>query len=157
MRPWVVAMVPAAAPRLPFAELLLAIALAAFSFVVVRVATEIADPEGALGPLPVIFSPDRGERPQPVDADCRCERLIPVSAPVALTAGERAALDPTEAEAPESPRDRFLGETAVIRERSRTGPRNDLRADLQAATLAIRSLSASRPDMVRPGVGGMPR
>jgi hypothetical protein len=150
-------MVPATAPRLPFPDLLLACVIAAFSFAVVAVAAEIADPKGALGPLPVLFARDRGERPKAIDAECRCDRSDPVIAPFGSAAVEAGVPVATMEGASESPRGHSGGGIAVRREQPITGPRNDLRADLQAAALGIRSLGASRSDMVRPGVGGIPR
>jgi hypothetical protein len=73
-----------------------------------------------------------------------------VGAPVADCPCERPRVDLAVARAPESEpgatqiavsrRDRFQGMTAELRDWHRAGQPGDLRADLQAATLAIRNL-----------------
>ena len=68
-------------------------------------------------------------------AACPCERTRVDLAPAQLPNPASRAI-----EEPGSRRDRFLGRTAELRDWHRAGRPGDLRADLQAATLAIRTL-----------------
>jgi hypothetical protein len=140
--------------RLPFVELLFALGVAAATVMAAGIAAEVAVSGG--NPPPVAIAPfDHGEiAAQP---SCPCGRPAPVSAhtefdpPGTQTTGTAPAFTTL------SSRDRFLGETAGMRGQARAGARSDARADLLAATVAIRMLGDEMAPQVRPGRGGVPR
>lgn len=126
-------------------DVLLVLAIAAFSVALTRIAVEIADPGGAFGPAPVFFAAGSPPGATASNASSACQCGVSDSSRAAGGETLPAPL-PREAASGEPPRPRgFLaGETAEMRERGRSGWA-DLRSDFALATLSMRN----------PGKGGI--
>lgn len=148
-------MLSSVALRVPLLDALSAIVLAAFAMAAVWVTVEITDPEGAFGLMPELVTRDAGD--EAAAAACACAPVVSIDAPVTMGFTDRPPRAAAASEQSLALRARFLGETASLRERSRTGASRDLRVDLQAATLTIRSLGATRADTLPLAVRGGPR
>ena len=126
-------------------DLLLVCAIGLFAGGLAAVAAGVTDASGTFVAAPIALAAHSGEdvahAPFAFErGECRCESLPDRTAVNMSYAGRLPSSDGggVAAVAPISPRERFLGETAIMRERARAGQQSDPRAFLLEAALASR-------------------